>query len=179
MEISWFQSTRPRGARLNAASGLSINRVFQSTRPRGARHAALSRLKRVRLFQSTRPRGARPMLTASSMPDSGFNPRAREGRDARSCYRRINGVTVSIHAPARGATAADQPQPAPRPTVSIHAPARGATADQPQPAPRPTVSIHAPARGATSTRHPVYPLTVSFNPRAREGRDTGKLGIDW
>ena len=33
------------------------------------------------------------------------------------------------------------------------------------------VSIHAPARGATSTARPMLLFPVSFNPRAREGRD--------
>ena len=36
---TWFQSTRPRGARPSAiVSGLPWNTKFQSTRPRGARH---------------------------------------------------------------------------------------------------------------------------------------------
>ena len=34
---SWFQSTRPRGARRNGLVSRSDTRMFQSTRPRGAR----------------------------------------------------------------------------------------------------------------------------------------------
>ena len=58
-----------------------------------------------------------------------FNPRAREGRDdgqgVPSARR-----DVSIHAPARGATA-DATVVAAALDVSIHAPARGATCRQP------------------------------------------------
>ena len=78
------------------------------------------------LFQSTHPHGVR--LHA---PGSVWVP-----------------LSVSIHAPARGATntvlkAFD------RSGVSIHAPARGATGVCARLAERVRVSIHAPARGAT------------------------------
>ena len=105
-------------------------------------------------------------------------------------------ISVSIHAPARGATdltsAIDK---AATWIVSIHAPARGATrfkVDIVQPHIL-MVSIHAPARGAThaSGINPVRKMFQStrprgarhwqrdmsdvamrcFNPRAREGRD--------
>ena len=99
-------------------------------------------------FQSTRPRGARPDGLCTIAAD----------------------CTVSIHAPARGATSSavydifyglfqsTRPRGA-RPKsndakrdqeiVSIHAPARGATLDRPDIAQSGQVSIHAPARGAT------------------------------
>ena len=60
------------------------------------------------------------------MSASGFNPRAREGRDARGQPSALTGA-VSIHAPVKGATAdggRDQRDGA----VSIHAPVKGATA---------------------------------------------------
>jgi len=57
-------------------------------------------------------------------------------------------------------------------TVSIHAPARGATKTRPRPHPSTSVSIHAPARGATSAHDP-HPNTVRrFNPRPRAGGDS-------
>ena len=124
----WFQSTRPRGARLTVSIFVMTSAMFQSTRPRGARP----------------PRGhsvSRPLR---------FNPRARAGRDAafavigdvewlfqstrpRGARRDIcrideSEVEVSIHAPARGATHVLQARAADR-EVSIHAPARGATFD--------------------------------------------------
>ena len=56
--------------------------------------------------------------------------------------------TVSIHAPARGATFHQTHSPALR-GVSIHAPARGATELRLSQVRALPVSIHAPARGAT------------------------------
>jgi len=99
-----FQSTRPRGARLDYAtilgeSGWSFNpraRVgrdiksseavqncitFQSTRPRGARRYARQAVQWHLLFQSTRPRGARRDCIGVPSSRSCFNPRARVGRD--------------------------------------------------------------------------------------------------
>ena len=80
-----FQSTRPRGARLDNVGLLNTDVAFQSTRPRGARlsfhrlllsHTRVSihapaggatRTRRLRAgrskFQSTRPRGARRLST--------------------------------------------------------------------------------------------------------------------
>ena len=99
-----FQSTRPRGARLEGGVQHGVSQLFQSTRPRGARrmrfyvsdahfkvsiHAptwgatvpVVAYHKRA-LFQSTRPRGARRML------------------DVKTITHNI----VSIHAPTWGAT---------------------------------------------------------------------------
>ena len=164
-----FQSTRPRGARLDRpdgelhTAGVSIHAPargatdsgrqltdeirFQSTRPRGARPATFQNYNVLKKFQSTRPRGARRDCANHAADLASFNPRAREGRDqARFQHRRAN--DVSIHAPARGATSRAKVKQN-RSCVSIHAPARGATERQlPKPAPD-TVSIHAPARGAT------------------------------
>ena len=56
--------------------------LFQSTRPRGARRGSYFRSGTNTKFQSTRPRGARPIRVARlNLTKSGFNPRAREGRD--------------------------------------------------------------------------------------------------
>ena len=55
-------------------------------------------------FQSTRPRGARPPFRAQVLACLSFNPRARGGRDP-DCGTSTSGTkTVSIHAPAGGAT---------------------------------------------------------------------------
>ena len=79
------------------------------------------------MFQFTHPRGVR-------QPRKSGKPR---------------GMIVSIHAPARGATAADHRMQY-RLSVSIHAPARGATRGCWQGGRGGCVSIHAPARGATT-----------------------------
>ena len=122
---------------------------FQSTRPRGARRFILCYLRVSLKFQSTRLRGARRYYHGLHEWDiSGFNPRAREGRDF---YRTANSPTlpVSIHAPARGATVAWMREP----LAAV-------------------VSIHAPARGATNyRRRAARKAAARFNPRAREGRD--------
>ena len=101
--------------------------VFQSTRPRGARpfvrHFHTRRLQ----FQSTRPRGARPAHPKEGQTQS----------------------TVSIHAPARGATCNPGPCEHRRTEFQSTRP-RGA---------RPA-----------ETRSPDTSF-LSFNPRAREGRD--------
>ncbi len=81
--------------------------------------------------------------------EEGFNPRARMGRDL--LFRDLDLVAhaVSIHAPAWGAT---------------HVPAWHGEWKL-------AVSIHAPAWGATTTNEWVHYALVSFNPRARMGRD--------
>ena len=62
--------------------------------------------------------------------------------------------------------------------VSIHAPARGATALRDGFGRSVLVSIHAPARGATAMDGIVGSRDGRFNPRAREGRDrNGNMGI--
>ena len=121
--------------------------MFQSTRPRGARLEDRRPPMSEEEFQSTRPRGARQGIRAGLSRHPSFNPRARAGRDM------LGGSAssieeVSIHAPARGATdltrfpfelfrfQSTRPRGARRETipadpellkVSIHAPARGAT----------------------------------------------------
>ena len=125
-----------------------------------------------------------------------FNPRAREGRDWAPRLRPAQGLPVSTHAPARGATASPCPvllpcrfNPRARegrdfpvmlclPTlgrVSTHAPARGATTrfygtvrDSRQFQPT------RPRGGATAPPWCHPPFEPCFNPRAREGRDDPK-----
>ena len=102
------------------------------------------------------------------------------------------GRSVSIHAPARGATSLRLSATTEYP-VSIHAPARGATPESlpaaqgatfqstPPREGRPRsaggglgiipVSIHAPARGATLWAQPVITPNLSFNPRPRARGD--------
>src|SRR5690606_16138900 len=145
-----FQSTRPRGARLDyyidkvfeglvsihapawgATVGVGITSAdtltFQSTRPRGARPPSTRpRCWHCSTFQSTRPRGARLV---------DLEPRRHLG-------------AVSIHAPAWGATTVEHLELGPA-VVSIHAPAWGATCVAEPGKHAEHVSIHAPAWGAT------------------------------
>ena len=82
INLMMFQSTRPRGARRFQSILQYLIGMFQSTRPRGARLWAIARKRYKLLFQSTRPRGARPAARWLIAHD----------------------ITVSIHAPAWGAT---------------------------------------------------------------------------
>ena len=76
-----FQSTRPRGARqprdatCNSSADVSIHAP--------ARGATIgkSALVSMIMFQSTRPRGARRGTSSVASVATGFNPRARAGRD--------------------------------------------------------------------------------------------------
>ena len=164
-----FQSTRPRGARLdyrfptNTKSGFNPRAregrdatqasshqtlsQFQSTRPRGARHRVLVGDAISHWFQSTRPRGARPILYCLAFGAACFNPRAREGRDLP--YVKLNWPSqVSIHAPARGATSSSK-QTYTRVKFQSTRPRGARPPHAHREIPHAPVSIHAPARGAT------------------------------
>ena len=99
---------------------------FQSTLPRGERHKSDLQIDFKTVFQSTLPRGER-----------------RYCRPRRYLLR-----SISIHAPARGATYLDDATKE-QIEISIHAPARGATHSPADHFHGIIISIHAPARGAT------------------------------
>ena len=100
------------------------------------------------IFQSTLPHGERPIVTIEM----------------------VKQFSISIHAPAWGATA--------NTTVlreviqiSIHAPAWGATASVGMKAHQIQISIHAPAWGATLFLPSYWRGRYHFNPRSRMGSD--------
>ena len=153
----------------------------------------------VTMFQSTRPRGARPAIAWRRITvQIGFNPRARAGRDDQCRTSTSADRSVSIHAPARGATVSDRAGMLGCSTVSIHAPARGATyaarrvadrelfqSTRPRGARRRRiaryvshrVSIHAPARGATVSRRRTPAMSSSFqSTRPRGARPAARIG---
>ena len=59
----------------------------------------------VTLFQSTLPRGERHRLWLDKDRLGNFNPRSREGSDSAGRSNCVSTAFISIHAPARGATA--------------------------------------------------------------------------
>ena len=145
-----FQSTRPRGARLADTRSKFGCITFQSTRPRGARLADIrGRHTMTGAFQSTRPRGARQHALIGIM----FN------------------LSVSIHAPARGATPRSRPFDKTCPRFNPRAREgrdrsveRIISGDE-------SVSIHAPARGATQSTIGIRPpLSVFQSTRPRGAR---------
>ena len=100
-----FQSTRPRGARRRSSLLRSeLGEVSIHAPARGATSTSGHSMRWLRKFQSTRPRGARRDPPCRSRGCACFNPRAREGRD-HDRARLVDFGSVSIHAPARGATA--------------------------------------------------------------------------
>ena len=113
----------------------------------GSDNGTIDGALRTRRFQSTLPRGERRFCSVFISNGSDFNPRSREGSDSDgriACYVH----EISIHAPARGATAIPF-------AISRHK----------------SISIHAPARGATYCTSCRSEIVSNFNPRSREGSD--------
>ena len=106
-----------------------------------------------------------------------FNPRSREGSDG-ILAASWQTWKISIHAPARGATKGANKYVRKR-KISIHAPARGATRIAGGSERTDGISIHAPARGATRSRMASFWHFCYFNPRSREGSDTGVKNKFW
>ncbi len=120
-------------------------------------------------FQSTLPRGERlPMIVAHAVT-VGFNPRSRAGSDW--CHLPNLSFIQSFNPRSRaGSDTGPAMLSAPGP-VSIHAPARGATAFRQRLCSTCKVSIHAPARGATRNQTRPRDAPACFNPRSRAGSD--------
>ena len=160
-----------RGATTSAWRSTSAADGF-NPRSRAGSDVDVPQLAASRWFQSTLPRGERRQtLRTDAAHGSGFNPRSRAGSDRLAVDQAIRGIRfqstlprgerhckhalmhfawqVSIHAPARGATAWHRQLVAQRRMFQSTLP-RGErpvkTLDMPH---RMTVSIHAPARGAT------------------------------
>mgnify|MGYP001052009399 CR=1 FL=1 len=146
------------------------NDEFQSTRPRGARLDCAQSVCSLSSVSIHAPAwGATISIRQMRICFHCFNPRARVGRDAGDMVVQ-NQTSVSIHAPAWGATSDIDTQVA-NYAVSIHAPAWGATKKFDGILTEEWVSIHAPAWGATRGRLGVQGFSLCFNPRARVGRD--------
>ena len=101
----WFQSTLPRGKRLDILTSAVKSLLFQSTLPRGKRRKG--NIVRVKQFSISIHASARE-ATGSSWKHPAtirhFNPRFREGSDIRNL--RLHQIrSISIHASAREATA--------------------------------------------------------------------------
>ena len=120
---------------------------FQSTLPRRERPVALSLISFSRSFQSTLPRRSDQHHRRAVRNTVDFNHAPRRSDDFRA---RLLPDTISIHAPAKGATDPNKPEDAAIP-ISIHAPAKGATLFRSYAPQTSAISIHAPAKGATSS----------------------------
>ena len=145
-----FQSTHPHGVRHKGSFMFnSANISFNPRTHTGCDTAPLNTAAFVRMFQSTHPHGVRRKL----LNDKDTN------------------LSVSIHAPTRGATKSQGVSDIVA-NVSIHAPTRGATRICASSLATISVSIHAPTRGATRQRSGITIASVCFNPRTHTGCDS-------
>jgi len=100
-----FQSTHPRGVRQFLVEHEAKLRRFQSTHPRGVRRLKLMpNLSPPPVFQSTHPRGVRQSSTSSTPSLTGFQSTHPRGVRLNAAGALVEAPSVSIHAPARGAT---------------------------------------------------------------------------
>ena len=105
---------------------VSVFREFQSAPPHGGRPVMGAPSVRQLTFQSAPPHGGRHRKNGRHQRDACFNPRPRTGGDVPMGQPVPHVQSVSIRAPARGATRCEGRYHI-RDHVSIRAPARGAT----------------------------------------------------
>ncbi len=170
-----FQSTRPRGARRPHARPPGSRTRFQSTRPaRGATDAMVCSMPmRVSIHA---PRAGRDHASASQTPGTGFNPRARAGRDVTSTVADDDAGQFQSTRPARGATVpADS-----GPRATCFNPRARAGRDWSPSTPfthRACFNPRAP-RGARRRRLVrCDPIRLCFNPRAPRGARRTSNGV--
>ena len=149
---------------------MSRSLKFQSTPPRGGRLEHTVWVSNQELFQSTPPRGGRPPPRSPLRPLPCFNPRPRAGGDLQTRPRAAGQHRVSIHAPARGATCRKAVCRLVA-RVSIHAPARGATRSSSPRTRRTRFNPRPRAGGDATSRKPLMRMSRCFNPRPRAGGD--------
>ena len=143
-----FQSTLPHGERLSPVVYLMTRR--RCFNPRSRTGSDLGQIYVTNESHRFNPRSRTGSDTSGDFLVSVrlcFNPRSRTGSDSLPSGSFLT-YCVSIHAPARGATTADDILYA----VLI-------------------VSIHAPARGATLGIFSHLTFSICFNPRSRTGSD--------
>ena len=128
------------------------------------------------LFQSTLPRGERQSYLEEWPECPCFNPRSRAGSDFHNMRHGFDYLGFNPRSRA-GSDFCDE-EDGPLSSVSIHAPARGATQTCSHPDNHRNVSIHAPARGATGRQMNKLAVVTGFNPRSRAGSDLGNTNKD-
>ena len=166
-----FQFTPLREGRRTAKIRLSGTSTFQFTPLREGRHDPPKVLgASIEVFQFTPLREGRPEINGNRGHGIHFNSRPSARGDGLNSPL-LSTVSISIHAPPRGATLCRDENER-RKYISIHAPPRGATSARTPGRSREPISIHAPPRGATrrksSTESKVSGI-FQFTP-LREGR---------
>jgi len=102
-QMSLFQSTHPHGVRRITGARSAVGSAFQSTHPHGVRRHAGAILVICFGFNPRTRTGCDFDGTDKVRLAFGFNPRTRTGCDPQLSGNAA-GRSVSIHAPARGAT---------------------------------------------------------------------------
>ena len=133
-----------------SASRLPIAQNVSIHAPARGATSSPERFSLFELFQSTLPRGERRDACGGIFEKNGFNPRSREGSDLQLPQLALD-VHVSIHAPARGATAQVRD-------------ARAGACFNPR-----------SREGSDPTPYTLHLYGHCFNPRSREGSDTTRL----
>ena len=195
-----FQSTLPRRERRRKPKqGTNHVNISIHAPAKGATHR-IRDLQRKDRFQSTLPRRERHRLHLIKRSDMNFNPRSREGSDVAALaicdananfnprsregsdklvFAVTNPSNISIHAPAKGATAV----PIGKIIVCIYFNPRsreGSDLEQTKWADLLEISIHAPAKGATGM--PIYAEAIeeifqSTLPRRERRQRSGDTDI--
>ena len=136
----------------------------------GATGPYASRISAARVSIHAPAEGATQHSTSGRPGPRSFNPRARGGRD--SCRRYPPTCRERFNPRARGGRDGLLALSETAATVSIHAPAEGATSGRPSLTPSGT-SFNPRARGGRDAPgHCPYRRGNGFNPRARGGRDS-------
>ena len=188
-----FQSTLPRGERPFSTSFIVFTSfLFQSTLPRGERRKELLANIDSKIFQSTLPRGERRTTTSYNRMPGVFQSTLPRGERQWRLYCFSRSISISIHAPARGATheyntltnAGLFQSTLPRGERLYKILSNKLFIQFQSTLPRGErpvlkhlrrypnlISIHAPARGATKIAINSVTGLYDFNPRSREGSD--------
>ena len=103
-----FQSTPPHGGRPASEAGRLIDILFQSTPPHGGRPPGEFFPVFLLMFQSTPPHGGRPLFSFGMDNRTMFQSTPPHGGRLWLMVPRLLTFSVSIHAPAWGATPASE-----------------------------------------------------------------------
>ena len=172
LQTGRFQSTPPRGGRrgkrdLAGSGGRDFNPRPREGGDREARAVPQAYL----LFQSTPPRGGRRSSASFHLCPFRFQSTPpRGGRRLRPCPQ-TSSFSISIHAPARGATDQGRGRAGLPQDISIHAPARGATLESVFKLSLIIFQSTPPRGGRRRGNGGTACGSKNFNPRPREGGD--------
>ena len=156
--------------RPSSAEGLIPDSEFQFTHPGGVRQALATYHLYYRVFQFTHPGGVRPSRTTATTHADTFQFTHPGGVRPQSPTIGTLSLSVSIHAPGRGATSHYSFLFSRRESFNSRT-REGCDVIVHLLIGKQSVSIHAPGRGATFSKTSVPMWSGRFNSRTREGCD--------